>query len=582
MGFTWRSFERYQKIFENDTQRDARFALQPVTISNRGFNMDNSNFNLFEYPLPRLIYKVCRSFKLEETLYGYGLLGGSRSLRGALAELARLRSENLDARQIRVSNIFVGNAASGILDKVIKAVLLLGGVKNEIIFHYPVYPIFNFLILKNGGKPVPIRTTYENKFLPTPEEIEKAITPKTAAVCIVYPCNPTGTTFTDRRPLERIFSLVRKKNLVLIVDEIYQDTMHGEKKHISLLSLVDSLYNIVSLTSLSKDRPGFNELRVGYAVGDPRIINILSLLASGQEWSVPLFVQHLLMVDTCMRIAQRNGNYQHWLSKIGLTISEKEVKQYFSDINNIMGKMERHVRILYDILVDSPMIEKILRPEAGNILFFKIRTAGSFKKIKDFKKILVTRKMVFICKGEFFLVDRDDDCPWFRITISQSLSYALMGIYRLLGFSKNERTKLHMDQLEREIKYDPKNHRLLTSYASILLDLNKYKEATKVLNKISPANDILARYQLYYLKGTLFLKLNKLKLGIRWLKKATKVPILNKQLLPEGETIDEYYYNTELAMYSQTRLYNNIGLVYSLLKEKNKADWYFKKAKDLK
>jgi aspartate/methionine/tyrosine aminotransferase len=582
MGFTrLMSFEEFNKVIAKEKFSISPDPTSPWTAARYTFNLDQSNFNPIEYPLPRLIDNVWRSFKLKKNLRGYNRLAGELPLREAIAELARLRIENLDSPEITPANIFVGNSVSSLLDKVIQAVLLLSSMKNEIIFHYPTYPIFNFLILKNGGKPVPIRTTYRNNFLPTPDEIEKAITPKTAAICLVYPCNPTGATFTDKRPLERIFFLARKNNIVLIADEIYQDTMHGGEKHISSLSLVDSLYNMVSLTSLSKDRPGFNDLRVGYAVADPRIICILALLASAQEWQVPMLIQNLLLVDTCMRIAQKNVQYQHWLSKIGLTISEEEVKQYFSDINNIIGKMERHAKIIYDILADSPRIEKIIKPRAGNILFFKIRTPPFFPKIRDFKKCLLKKLPIYIRPGEDFLIDPDDHFRWFRITITQSLNYTLLGVYMLLGFSKNKRNKSLKDQLEREIKYDPKNLRNLTAYASALLDLNKHKKTLEILNKISPADDILVRYQYYYLRGILFLKLGKLKRGIEWLKKAIRVPILNKQLWPEGNAIDDTYYYAQSRMFNKAQLYYNIGVAYSFLKEKRKADWYLKKAKSL-
>ena len=540
------------------------------------FYIDNANFNMCAYPLPKLMLNVLRHIEIEKTLVGYNLLGGRPRLRDALAELARLRSGKTDPNSIHRWNVFVGNSASGLLDKIIQIVLLSSGDRNEVIFHYPVYPIFNFLILKHGGRPVPIRTTYGNKFLPSPKEIKERITPKTAAICLAYPCNPSGTTYTDKRPLEQIFSLAKEKGIVLIADEIYQDMMHDGKRHISALSLTDSLDGIVSVTSLSKDRPGLADLRVGYAIGDYRITSPLLLMASAQEWHVPSFIQDLLMFDTCMRIARRNGKYRHYLSYIGLNVRKEEAKDFNSSIDSLQGKMERHVKVLYHILAEAPWLEKIVKPEAGNLLFFKVRS----RFLKKFNRRRA-QESVILGRGNTFHVSPGEGRGWFRISVTHPIDYMLRAVYSLFRFSVKERNRLLADQIERELFHVPQDFRLLSTYASVLLNLKRYKQASRVLDRISPRGDILVRYQLCYLKGTLSLKRRQYKKGIEYLERAGRMPVENVEFFPEGRSMDPCYYSLLLNIFSKSRLYNNLSVVYSRLKRQKEADRCLKKAQAL-
>jgi len=548
------SFPSCMETFENNLKEvlAGRAKAKPLSLDPGGAAyIDDANFNLYEYPFPDLLVKVCRRMKMEKTLIGYSTLGGFMELRAALAELGRLRSGNPDPNFIGPWNVFVGNSASSLLDKIIQLVLLLDGKKNEVIFHYPVYPIFDFSIRRHGGKPVPIKTAFKNKFLPTPEEIKGKITPRTAAICLVYPCNPGGGTFLDKAALEKILLLARENGVPLIVDEIYQGTMHADKKHISILSLLDSLDGIVSVTSLSKDRSGFSDLRIGYCLGDFRIAYALQLMASSQEWQAPSFVQQLLMIDTSMRIARRGGEYKGHLAGIGLKADKKEVEAYCSGIDSMMKKMERHTKLLHKILAGAPWIEKIVAPEAANVLFFKVRSSS----LKKFKRRLDKAK-IQIGRGSSYYMHLREGKGWYRITVTQPIEYLLRAVNELYGFSAQKSSRIFVDQLAEELVYDPKNQRLLLAYAGALLNLDRFKEVSRVLDRVAPAGDIMARYQLYYLWGTLWLKRGQYKRGSEFLEKAGRVPVEEVMLLPEGRSISKQYYEFSLNIYSKSRLYN--------------------------
>ena len=79
--------------------------------------------------------------------------------------------------------------------------------------------------------PVPVATSEECDFILTPEEIERVITPRTKAIVIPYPNNPTGAIMT-REQLDAIRPVIMKHNLFVIADEIYSELTYGGR-HVS-------------------------------------------------------------------------------------------------------------------------------------------------------------------------------------------------------------------------------------------------------------------------------------------------------------------------------------------------------------
>ena len=94
---------------------------------------------------------------------------------------------------------------------------------DEIIIPEPFYTNYNAFALQAGVKVVPIKTTIENDFaLPSIEEFEKLITPKTKAIMICNPNNPTGYLYTEAE-LESLRQIVLKHDLYLFADEVYRE-----------------------------------------------------------------------------------------------------------------------------------------------------------------------------------------------------------------------------------------------------------------------------------------------------------------------------------------------------------------------
>ncbi len=116
-----------------------------------------------------------------------------------------------------VERVFIGNGVSELIDISLRALLNPG---DEVLVPSPDYPLWSAATVLNGGTPRYYRCGAENAHLPDPEEIAALITPRTRALVLINPNNPTGAVY-PRALLERIVALAAQHDLLLLADEIY-------------------------------------------------------------------------------------------------------------------------------------------------------------------------------------------------------------------------------------------------------------------------------------------------------------------------------------------------------------------------
>ncbi len=123
---------------------------------------------------------------------------------------------------------------------------------DEVIIPEPFYANYNGFSQIAGVNIVPVTSTIENGFaLPQIEEFEKLITPKTKAILICNPGNPTGYLYS-KEELETLKNIVKKHNLYLIADEVYREFCYDDKKHYSVFNLKGIDENTIVIDSISK------------------------------------------------------------------------------------------------------------------------------------------------------------------------------------------------------------------------------------------------------------------------------------------------------------------------------------------
>ncbi len=167
------------------------------------------------------------------------------------------------------TQIIIAVGVSEAMDIAIRAITNPG---DEIIYHEPCYVSYAPTISLAYGKPVAVACDASNGFAVTAEAIAKVITPKSKALLLNFPTNPTGGTMT-REELLKIADLVKRHNLLVLTDEIYSElTFEGE--HVSIASLPGMLERTIFLHGFSKAY-AMTGFRIGYACGPTPLIDAM-------------------------------------------------------------------------------------------------------------------------------------------------------------------------------------------------------------------------------------------------------------------------------------------------------------------
>ena len=161
--------------------------------------------------------------------------------------------------------VFVGNGVSELIDMSLRALLNPG---DEVLLPSPDYPLWSAATILNQGRPVYYRCAPENGFLPDPDEIEKLVTPRTRALVVINPNNPTGANYPPAL-LQRLVDIAARHGLLLMADEIYDGITYEDAAFTALAPLAGDV-PCLSFGGLSKVWRACG-WRVGWAVlsGDP-------------------------------------------------------------------------------------------------------------------------------------------------------------------------------------------------------------------------------------------------------------------------------------------------------------------------
>ena len=199
---------------------------------------------------------------------GYTQYTGNRGL----PELRELISRYLEERfsvSYPPERTIITVGASEAIDLAMRAICEEG---DEILVPEPSYVSYAPTITLAGGTPVALKCTAANDFILTPELLEAAITPRTKAVIVAYPNNPTGAVMT-REQLEAIVPVIEKHDLLVVSDEIYAElTYIGQ--HASIASIGNMAERTVLINGFSKAF-AMTGWRVGFVCAPAEIDNAM-------------------------------------------------------------------------------------------------------------------------------------------------------------------------------------------------------------------------------------------------------------------------------------------------------------------
>ncbi len=161
---------------------------------------------------------------------------------------------------VTAEEVFIGNGVSELIDLTLRALLNEG---DEVLIPSPDYPLWTAAVTLNRGRAVHYPCRPENGFVPDPQEVARLITPRTRALVIINPNNPTGAVY-PRAVLEALARLAEARGLVVFSDEIYDQMTYGDAEFVPMATLVHGTL-CATLSGLSKVYRACG-YRVGWAV----------------------------------------------------------------------------------------------------------------------------------------------------------------------------------------------------------------------------------------------------------------------------------------------------------------------------
>lgn len=154
---------------------------------------------------------------------------------------------------------------------------------DEVMLFEPYFTPYEAQIRGCGGVPVPISTREENNFAPDIEELRAAATPRTRAIIINSPGNPSGRVLS-RKQLEDIAQFAEEKDLIVLSDEIYE-SMVFNGKHTCFANIPGMRERTLLTAGVSKSHC-MTGWRIGYVFAPQNVINIMCVLSSFQTYGV--------------------------------------------------------------------------------------------------------------------------------------------------------------------------------------------------------------------------------------------------------------------------------------------------------
>lgn len=195
------------------------------------------------------------SLERGETSYTSNL--GLLSLREAIADHV---AAEFGMRYAPENEILITVGVSEAIDLAFRALLNPG---DEVIYHEPCYVSYSPSITLAYGVPVAISARPEDDFSVRASTVEKAITPRTRAIILNFPTNPTGAVI-ERTELEGIAELAKAHDLIVLSDEIYSEVRYEGVEHTSIASLPGMQERTIFLHGFSKYH-AMTGFRIGYA-----------------------------------------------------------------------------------------------------------------------------------------------------------------------------------------------------------------------------------------------------------------------------------------------------------------------------
>lgn len=221
------------------------------------------------------------SLKLGQTYYT-----GNAGLMELRKEICNYLLRRFDLKY-SPSQTLVTVGGSEAIDIALRAVTEPG---DEVLVPEPSFVCYKPDAVMAGAVPIPIETFEKDAFRLTADSLKKAITPKTKALILPYPNNPTGG-IMRKEDLEDIAEVLRGTNIFIISDEIYAELTYSEGRHVSIANIADMYERTILISGFSKAY-AMTGWRLGYACAPEPVIKLMTKVHQFAIMSSPTCSQY--------------------------------------------------------------------------------------------------------------------------------------------------------------------------------------------------------------------------------------------------------------------------------------------------
>ncbi|MFM7406658.1 MAG: pyridoxal phosphate-dependent aminotransferase [Cuspidothrix sp.] len=228
--------------------------------------------------------KAAAAKALDEGKTKYGPAAGEPKLREAIAH--KLKNDN--GLNYKAENVIVTNGGKHSLYNLIVALIDPG---DEVIIPSPYWLSYPEMVTLVGGKSVIVETTAATGYKITPEQLKKAITPKTKLFVLNSPSNPTGMVYTPEE-IKALAKVIVDADIYVVSDEIYEKILYDGAEHISIGSLGEEIFARTLISNGFAKGYSMTGWRLGYLAGPLDIIKAASTIQGHSTSNVCTFAQY--------------------------------------------------------------------------------------------------------------------------------------------------------------------------------------------------------------------------------------------------------------------------------------------------
>lgn len=315
-------------------------------------------------------------------------------------------------RGVTIEDIYIGNGASELIVMGMNALLNTG---DEVLVPAPDYPLWTAAVSLSGGKPIHYVCDESADWMPDIEDIKRKITPKTKAIVVINPNNPTGALY-PLEILQKIVDVAREHQLIVFADEIYDKTIYDEAEHVSIASLADDVL-FLTLNGLSK-----NYRSCGYRAG--------WMVISGEKRYAKDYIEGLNMLASMRLCSNAPGQFAIQTALGGY--------QSIKDLVAPGGRLCKQRDLAHQLLTAIPGVSCV-KPKAALYMFPKLDPEiYPIKDDQEFIQELLVEQRVLLVQGTGFNWIAPDH---FRVVFLPNTDDLTEAIGRIAAFLENYRRR---------------------------------------------------------------------------------------------------------------------------------------------